>query len=40
MPINLDVELEPDDDGVYVLPWNIYCAVNKLEDAGKTRKLI
>lgn len=34
------IELEPDDDGVYVLLWNIYCAANRWEDALKTRKMM
>ncbi|XAR53190.1 hypothetical protein NMG60_11021639 [Bertholletia excelsa] len=32
------LEVEPDDDGVYILLWNIYCSENRWEDALKTRK--
>ncbi|KAA8542897.1 hypothetical protein F0562_024068 [Nyssa sinensis] len=32
------LELEPDDDGVYILLWNIYCSASRWEDALKTRK--
>lgn len=34
------VELEPYDDGVYILLWNIYRLTNKWEDALKTRKMM
>ncbi|KAL7180716.1 hypothetical protein ACSBR1_039725 [Camellia fascicularis] len=34
------LELEPDDDGVYILLWNIYCSENRWEDALKTRKMM
>ncbi|KAK9278325.1 hypothetical protein L1049_027890 [Liquidambar formosana] len=37
---NKIIELEPDDDGVYVLLWNIYCSANRWEHALKTRKLM
>ncbi|GJY64037.1 pentatricopeptide repeat-containing protein [Tanacetum coccineum] len=33
-------ELEPNDDGVYILLWNVYRLTNKWEDALKTRKLM
>ncbi|KAI3792922.1 hypothetical protein L2E82_06815 [Cichorium intybus] len=32
------LELEPYDDGVYILLWNVYRLTNKWEDALKTRK--
>ncbi|GFZ07626.1 pentatricopeptide repeat (PPR) superfamily protein [Actinidia rufa] len=32
------LELEPDDDGVYILLRNLYCSENRWEDAFKTRK--
>lgn len=32
------IELEPDDDGVYILLWNIYCSASRWEDALKARK--
>ncbi|KAL4592981.1 hypothetical protein LXL04_005990 [Taraxacum kok-saghyz] len=34
------MELEPYDDGVYILVWNLYRLTNKWEDALKTRKLM
>ncbi|RZC75091.1 hypothetical protein C5167_050573 [Papaver somniferum] len=34
------VELEPSDDGVYVLLWNMYCSANQWEEAIKMRKLM
>ncbi|KAI9192371.1 hypothetical protein LWI28_021901 [Acer negundo] len=34
------IELEPDDDGVYILLWNIYLTANRQEDALRIRKLI
>ncbi|GKE17297.1 pentatricopeptide repeat-containing protein, partial [Tanacetum coccineum] len=34
------LELEPNDDGVYILLWNVYRLTNKWEDASKTRKLM
>ncbi|KAK1435940.1 hypothetical protein QVD17_01713 [Tagetes erecta] len=34
------LELEPNDDGVYMLLWNLYRLTNKWEDAVKTRKLM
>ncbi|KAJ4713687.1 Pentatricopeptide repeat-containing protein [Melia azedarach] len=34
------IQLEPDDDGVYILLWNIYFAANRQEDALKIRKLM
>ncbi|KAD4385013.1 hypothetical protein E3N88_25181 [Mikania micrantha] len=34
------LELEPYDDGVYMLLWNIYRLTNKWEDAIKTRSLM
>ncbi|KAL7603383.1 hypothetical protein Lser_V15G14678 [Lactuca serriola] len=34
------VELEPYDDGVYILVWNLYRLTNKWEDALKTRKVM
>lgn len=34
------LELEPDDDGVFVLLWNIYCSTNKWEEALKMRKVM
>ncbi|KAJ0442483.1 putative tetratricopeptide-like helical domain superfamily [Helianthus annuus] len=34
------VELEPNDDGVYMLLWNLYRLTNKWEDALTTRKLM
>lgn len=34
------LELEPDDDGVYILLWNIYRNANKWEDALKTMKMM
>ncbi|OVA05532.1 Pentatricopeptide repeat [Macleaya cordata] len=34
------IELEPDDDGVYVLLWNMYCSENRWEEALKMRKMM
>ncbi|XP_076927415.1 pentatricopeptide repeat-containing protein At2g20540-like [Bidens hawaiensis] len=34
------LELEPCDDGVYMLLWNLYRSTNKWEDALRTRKLM
>ncbi|MCL7029868.1 hypothetical protein MKW94_002432 [Papaver nudicaule] len=34
------VELEPDDDGVYVLLWNMYCSANRWDDAIKMRRMM
>ncbi|TXG51800.1 hypothetical protein EZV62_024324 [Acer yangbiense] len=34
------IELEPDDDGVFILLWNIYLTANRPEDALRIRKLI
>ncbi|XP_052207625.1 pentatricopeptide repeat-containing protein At2g22410, mitochondrial-like [Diospyros lotus] len=34
------LELEPDDDGVYMLLWNVYWSENRLEDAMKARKMM
>ncbi|KAH7550620.1 hypothetical protein JRO89_XS13G0233100 [Xanthoceras sorbifolium] len=34
------IDLEPDDDGVYILLWNIYLTANRQEDALKIRKLM
>ncbi|GKA33176.1 pentatricopeptide repeat-containing protein [Tanacetum coccineum] len=34
------LELEPNDDGVYILLWNVYRLINKWEDALRTRKLM
>ncbi|XP_057466131.1 pentatricopeptide repeat-containing protein At2g13600-like [Actinidia eriantha] len=34
------LELEPDDDGVYILLRNMYCSENRWEDALKTRKMM
>ncbi|KAJ0105493.1 hypothetical protein Patl1_19308 [Pistacia atlantica] len=37
MAAKMLIELEPDDDGVYILLWNIYFAANRQEDALKMR---
>lgn len=34
------LELEPHDDGVYVLLWNLYNSGNMLEDASRTLKMM
>ena len=34
------IELQPDDDGVYILLWNIYLTVNRQEDELRILKLI
>ncbi|XP_010249203.1 PREDICTED: pentatricopeptide repeat-containing protein At2g29760, chloroplastic-like [Nelumbo nucifera] len=34
------IELEPDDDGVYLLLWNIYCSVKRWDEAVKIRKMM
>ncbi|KAI3687234.1 hypothetical protein L1987_80928 [Smallanthus sonchifolius] len=34
------LELEPYDDGVYMLLWNLYRLTNKWEDASKIRKMM
>ncbi|KAL5725895.1 hypothetical protein ACHQM5_008982 [Ranunculus cassubicifolius] len=34
------IELEPDDDGVYILLWNMYCSENKWSDALETRRMM
>ncbi|OIT29240.1 PREDICTED: pentatricopeptide repeat-containing protein At2g22410, mitochondrial-like [Nicotiana attenuata] len=34
------LELEPHDDGVYVLLWNLYSSGNMLEDASRTVKMM
>ncbi|XP_059647225.1 pentatricopeptide repeat-containing protein At2g29760, chloroplastic-like [Cornus florida] len=34
------LELEPGDDGVRILLWNIYCSTSRWDDALKTRKMM
>ncbi|KAI4351991.1 hypothetical protein L6164_006285 [Bauhinia variegata] len=34
------IELEPDDDGVYILLWNMYCSANMWKEALEVRKLM
>ncbi|KAJ4973520.1 hypothetical protein NE237_006694 [Protea cynaroides] len=34
------IELLPEDDGVYILLWNIYCHANRWEEALKIRKIM
>lgn len=37
---NKILELEPDDDGVYVLLWNLYRSKNRWEEASRVAKLM
>lgn len=34
------IELEPNDDGVYMLLWNMYCVANMWKEASEIRKLM
>ncbi|KAF9591070.1 hypothetical protein IFM89_001280 [Coptis chinensis] len=34
------IELEPDDDGVYILLWNIYCSEHRWVEASETRRMM
>ncbi|MQL81875.1 hypothetical protein Taro_014342 [Colocasia esculenta] len=34
------IRLEPDDDGVYVLLWNIYASANRWDEAREMRKMM
>ncbi|KAK2979640.1 hypothetical protein RJ640_023568 [Escallonia rubra] len=34
------LDLEPDDDGVYILLWNVFSFANKWDDALRTRKMM